>query len=72
MCFGEGVREGEGQELLQDRVSRGSSAPWHRGWPETGTLPHEGSVVPGRAEPRHREGLGAGQVNPVGCVKLHG
>lgn len=74
MCFGEGVREGEGQELLQDRALRGSSAQPRgtgagQGW---GPCPTRGSVVPGRAEPRHREGLGAGQVNPVGCVKLHG
>lgn len=74
VCFGEGAREGGGQELVQDRASRGSSAqPRGTGAGQgRGPCPTSGSVVPGRAEPRHREGLGAGQVNPAGCVKLHG
>lgn len=47
MCFGEGVREGEGQELLQDRASRGSSAqPRGTGAGQgQGPCPTRGSVV---------------------------
>lgn len=78
VCYVELIMEGEGQELVQDRASRGAAlhtrvAP---GLARDGDpAPRAAPWWPGRAEQRHREGLGAGQVNLVGCgfcVKLHG